>query len=110
MNDSTARRVLVFVCACLLVPALAGAQTQRVSGRVTDQATDPVAGARVGEKDTLNTTTTDRDGRYELQVSRPDAVLVFSAPGYRDEERPAADAGEVSLIHLMLMDVEVVGT
>src|SRR5688572_6800562 len=74
--------VLSFVFLFVLVPAALNAQPMRVSGRVTDQLNEPLPGVRVTEKGTLTTTTTDEDGRYELQISGPEKVLVFTATGF----------------------------
>src|SRR5689334_14216590 len=58
-------------------------QEVTVTGRVTsseDGATLP--GVNVPVKGTSRGTTTDADGKYTIQVSSADAVLVFSFIGY----------------------------
>ena len=64
-----------------LFPAFLAAQYQ-VTGVVTDQADgSPLIGANVLEKGTINGTITDFDGNYVLDVTSPEAVLVFSYVG-----------------------------
>jgi len=73
----------------------------------------------VSEKGTLNSTLTDRDGRYELRVASG-ATLTFARSGLRDEERPAdaatvKAAGDAALDVAMLSGyavsaLEIVGT
>ncbi|HPH46336.1 MAG TPA: SusC/RagA family TonB-linked outer membrane protein, partial [Chryseolinea sp.] len=56
---------------------------QSVSGTVKDGATgEGLPGVNVVLKGTSTGTITDADGKYSLQVSSPEAVLVFSFVGY----------------------------
>ena len=57
-----------------------------VSGEVKDEQGLPLPGATVVEKGTTNGTTSDFDGNYELQVSSPDATIIFSFIGYDNSE------------------------
>ena len=57
-----------------------------VSGEVKDEQGLPLPGATVIEKGTTNGTTSDFDGNYELQVSSPDATIIFSFIGYDNSE------------------------
>lgn len=72
---------------CLLGPVGAAAQTHTLTGRVTDQAGQPLAGVRVEEKGTLNAALTTVEGRYTLRYDAADAVIRFAVFGYRAEER-----------------------
>ncbi len=58
-----------------------------VKGIVGD-ALGPVAGANVIEKGTTNGTITDADGNFTLNVSSPNAILVISYIGYKEQEIP----------------------
>ena len=63
------------------------AQTGKtITGTVTD-AGEPVIGANIIEKGTLNGTVTDFDGNFELTVD-DNAVLVISYVGYQNQEIP----------------------
>ena len=112
------RTVFCFLLLTLFPTALLSQQV-RVSGRITDEASQPIAGVRVTEKGTINSTTTDLTGRYELRVAQ-NATLTFNKPGYRADDRAAADAnlkgsGEATLdVQLTagytIAMLEVVGT
>ena len=73
----------------LLIPAAASAQGGRVSGRVTDEAGDPMAGVEArllatdGSADV--TKTSNRKGRFSLAVVQPDRdyEIILSKDGYR---------------------------
>ncbi|MEO2062651.1 MAG: TonB-dependent receptor [Christiangramia sp.] len=76
--------LLILFCA----PGMVLAQDSvTVTGTVTgadDQV--PLLGVNVVEKGTSNGTMTDFDGNYSLDVSSPNAVLVFSYVGYQTTE------------------------
>ncbi|NMH86898.1 SusC/RagA family TonB-linked outer membrane protein [Flavivirga algicola] len=57
-----------------------------VSGTVTDAAGVPLPGASILEKGTANGTSTDFDGKYDIEGVKPDGVLVFSYLGYKSQE------------------------
>lgn len=59
-----------------------------ISGRVTDNAGNPIPGVNIIVKGTTNGTTTDADGRYTISVGEDDDVLVFSFIGYAVQEVP----------------------
>jgi TonB-linked SusC/RagA family outer membrane protein len=64
---------------------LAYGQSVRVAGRVTDGAAG-LPGVTVLEKGTATGTSTDADGSFVLQVSSPNATLIFSSIGYATVE------------------------
>jgi TonB-linked SusC/RagA family outer membrane protein len=64
----------------------AAAQSQ-ISGRITEAETNEgIIGATVQVKGTSRGTVTDFDGRYTIEVSGPEAVLVFSYIGFTPQE------------------------
>lgn len=64
-------------------------QTSRISGKVVSQMEeDALPGVNVIIKGTGTGTVTDIDGRYSVEVTSPDAVLVFSYVGFVTEEIP----------------------
>ena len=68
-----------------------------VSGTVTDQF-GPVVGAAVVEQGTTNGTSTGLDGRYELTVTGPSALVEISCIGYASQTFEAASVpSEISL-------------
>ncbi len=61
-------------------------QQQKISGIVTDALTgEPIIGGNVVNEGTTIGTTTDGNGKFSLQISKPDAVLIVSYLGYNTE-------------------------
>lgn len=59
---------------------------QKISGTVTDATTgEPLIGVNVVIEGTTTGTTTDVNGRFSLDNSKPDGVLIFSYIGYNPE-------------------------
>ena len=65
----------------------AAQQTKRTVKGVVEDALGPIAGANVVEKGTTNGTITDMDGNFTLNAA-PNAVLVISYIGYKEQEVP----------------------
>ncbi|HEX6194053.1 MAG TPA: SusC/RagA family TonB-linked outer membrane protein [Chitinophagaceae bacterium] len=57
-----------------------------ITGRVTDNKGEPLVGVTVAEKGTTNGVTTREDGMFLINVSNPDATLVFSYIGFVSHE------------------------
>lgn len=80
-----------------------------VSGNITDENGEPLIGANVVEKGTNHGTVTDVNGNYNLDLSDPDAVLVFSYVGYLKEEVPIEGKSELNITLIPdLMELESV--
>lgn len=67
---------LVLICQGILF-----AQNTRITGKVTDQANEPLPGVNILVSGTNKGTTTDADGKYAIEAP-VDASLVFSYIGY----------------------------
>src|SRR5436190_16076401 len=67
----------------------------KVKGKVRDN-TGPLAGVTVSEKEKSNATTTNAEGNFELTVSGPNAVVVFSFVGYKSTELPVNGQSDLS--------------
>jgi len=83
------RKVMVFSAAVLL-SLLAGtgqvfAQGKTISGHVTNDANQPVAGASVVVKGTTNGTTTDNNGNFSISASSG-STLVISSINFAEKE------------------------
>lgn len=59
-----------------------------VSGTITDSNGTPLIGVNVLEKNTSNGVVTDFDGRYSINTTSTDPILVFSYIGYISQEVP----------------------
>lgn len=79
------KRLITAVLVFLTMGAWAFAQST-VTGRVTDEAGEPLVGTNVMIKGTTSGTMTDYNGNYSLPNVRQGAVLVFSSIGYATQE------------------------
>ena len=103
----------MFIVLQLFCSILSYGQTRTVTGKVTDESNNPMAGVNVIVKGTTTGTITGEDGLYSIDTPSADAVLVFSFIGYQTEE---VTVGEQSQIDVQLLpdmvsleDVVVVG-
>jgi TonB-linked SusC/RagA family outer membrane protein len=69
---------------------------KKVTGVVKDANGEPVIGANVVEKGTINGNITDIDGRFQLEVSH-DAVLIVSYIGYIAQEVAVRNRQSISV-------------
>jgi hypothetical protein len=85
-----------------------------ISGKIVSEEDNmPVPGVTVVVKGTTNGTTTDVDGKYQINVPENNAVLVFSAVGFATQEKPVGNASimdiTLSTDQKTLEEVVVVG-
>ena len=80
-------------------------QQLTVTGKVTDEKGGTLPGVNIIEKGTTNGTVTDADGKYTIQVSSPDAILVFSFVGYKSQE---VTVGNQNVVNVSLKE-ETIG-
>lgn len=69
----------------------------QVTGTVTDQAGNGLAGVTVQEKGTSNATTTNGEGNYSFSTTKDNGTLVFSYTGMASRELPFNGAGNYSV-------------
>jgi TonB-linked SusC/RagA family outer membrane protein len=81
----------------LLIPALAWGQARQVSGVVKDATGEPIIGASVLEKGTVNGIITDLNGRFSLQVAR-NAILEISYVGYTSQAFPVQNRTRIDIV------------
>ncbi|OKL38726.1 vWA domain-containing protein [Pontibacter flavimaris] len=81
------KQLYTLVLALLMLGLHAQAQSVTVTGTVTDAANGaPLPGVTVTEKGTESGVATDQFGKYSLQVSGEQAILVFRFIGYQTKE------------------------
>ena len=106
-------KLATLLMAFVLSGAVAFAQGLTVSGTVIDDFGEPVLGANVIVKGTVNGATTDIDGNYSIQDVAKDAVLRVSFIGYAEQEIPVNGRTTIDITLAedaeMLEDVVVVG-
>lgn len=88
-------------------PSVAQQNKTKVTGVVTDTHGESVIGASVVEKGTTNGVITDIDGRYEIFISKKEAVLSISYLGYTSQEVHVA--GKRNLNIMLYEDTKMVG-
>ena len=85
----------------------------RVSGKVTDESSKPVAGATVTIKGTAIATATSAEGTFALNAPSGKSVLIVSSIGFADLEVPINDRAEITIgmtsQTTSLQDVVVIG-
>ena len=81
------RLLLLLSLNVLLIVNHANAQTITVTGRITDQAGQPLPGVNITVKGSLTGTTTVADGRYTIKGIPPNAVLSFSFIGFKNPRK-----------------------
>jgi TonB-linked SusC/RagA family outer membrane protein len=98
--------ILLLAGLAAIIPNDANAQARKtVTGRVTNEKSEPVVSASVTVKGTTTGTTTNANGQYSLSV--PDnATLVFSYVGYADRELRVGNSTSLN-VQLQLSDKEL---
>ena len=95
------KRILGAFALMLLLCTTIAAQNVAVSGIVTDSNNEPLIGVSVYVKGTTVGVITDVDGKYSVQVSGSQAVLVYSYVGYLSQE---ITVGSQRTINVTLQD------
>src|SRR5438105_4877044 len=106
------KRMWCLSLSLLLFSAHLLAQTT-LSGKVTDEKGNPLAGVTVQVKQTQVSTSTGSDGVFKIPAPNTNATLVFSSIDFLQQEVPAAGRSEVNVSLTTnvnaLSDVVVVG-
>lgn len=92
------RIMLLLVCAILALNA--SAQIRTITGTVTDESGDPMAGVSVLVKGSSTGMATDLDGKYSVKASKG-AVIEFSYIGYMTQ---SITVGERSVINITMKE------
>lgn len=87
----------------MVVPSKQNFQ-QSITGTITDAQGEPIPGVSVIEKGTSNGVAADFDGNYSIEVSNPDAILIFRSIGFAVQEIPIA--GQSIIDVTMLEDAQ----
>lgn len=95
-----AKSVFTFILSFLMFAGTAHAfqQGQAVTGTVTDSNGVPLPGVTVMQEGTNVGTQTDFNGNYSIDVTKDDAVLVFSFIGLQTVERTVGDESIIDVV------------
>lgn len=99
-TKSTLYRVAGLVAFALATSSVALAQSQTVSGKVTDENNEGLPGVSILLQGTSTGTITDVNGQYSISVQGDDATLVFSSVGY---ETVTEEVGNRSVVDVSLL-------
>ncbi len=88
-------KILLILIIASTVVAFAVSRT--ITGKVTDENRNPLAGVNVSVKDAPAETITDLKGNYQIIVGDQDKVLVFSFTGYATVEQKIADRSIINV-------------
>lgn len=91
------KRFLFVFLLILTVSISAFPQTNKITGKVTDQTGEGLPGVSIIEKGTMNGTSSDLDGNYSLMLSKEKAPVTFSYISYKTKELTVS-AGIVNVI------------
>jgi len=105
---------LLFAAALMLSAHFLWAQTQEITGRVTDDKGNPIIGVTVNVKNSRTGTTTAPDGSFKINAA-PNATLIISAIGFEQKEIKVNNQTNLNLISLvqdtkLMSEVVVTGT
>nr|WP_321374884.1 TonB-dependent receptor [uncultured Bacteroides sp.] len=102
-----------YVCIlfALIFSVSAAAQKTAVKGVIIDKDNQPIIGANILEKGTVNRTISDVNGNFNLSVKNPKTTLLITYIGYKNLEIPASANMKIVMTENseMLEDVVVIG-
>lgn len=92
------KTLLVFTL-LLLISYHGWAQGKKISGTIIDVATEqPLPGASILEKGTVNGVMTNFDGNFNITVASAESILVISYVGYQSQEILVGDKTEFNIL------------
>ncbi len=83
--------ILIALSTCI------GFSQQVVTGVVSDSEGSPLPGVNIIEKGTSTGSITDFDGKYSIEVSSPESILVFSYVGFNKKEVPVNSQSVINI-------------
>jgi TonB-linked SusC/RagA family outer membrane protein len=89
------KKILVIFLWVISVSAFA--QSQNITGKITDSSGEPLPGATVVVKGTTTGTSTNFDGNYELPNVSSETVLIFSFVGFIPQEITVGNQSTISV-------------
>src|SRR6476620_5307308 len=95
----TSNRLLkaLMMCPILLLTAFVAQAQKTITGKVTDEKGNPVAGASIVIKGGKGGATTDSSGTFNLSVPAGSNTLVTSFVGYQSQDVDVSSSSNVSI-------------
>ena len=94
--------IIIFLCVMTVKGYAAGNKfyfQTTIHGKVVDKEGLPIPGVAVNIKNSSKGVATNLDGTYSIEAA-PDAVLVFSYLGFKNQEVPVKERSEINIILL----------
>lgn len=76
------RKLLYLVISAMMTCMAVSAQDRSITGRITDEKSQPIAGASIAVKNSTAGTSTDANGNFTINVPSSGKTLVISAVGF----------------------------
>ncbi len=112
MTSNRLRKALI-LCPILLLMAFAAQAQKTITGKISDEKSNPVTGATIVVKGGKTGTTSDASGNFTLTVPSTTSTLVVSFVGYSAQEVNIASSSSVTVSlkpeNSSLTDVVVIG-
>ena len=93
----TCRRLIYLIGCCLLLSMSVFSQSRVLTGTITDKNGDPIPFATVEIKGTSAATTSAEDGKFSVDVTGADVILVVSSAGYGTREIKVGNASSFNV-------------
>jgi len=87
-----------FLIFLLAIQVTVFAQGKQITGTITDESGTSLPGVNVVIKGTTIGTITDFDGKYAINVSRENDVIIFSFVGYFEQSIPVANKTQINVV------------
>lgn len=97
-KNQTQAKALWFLLLLMLLSTTASAQSNSVTGRVSDEKGEMLIGVTVQEKNSSNGTITDVNGQFTLRLTTKSPVITVSYVGYKTQEIKVGDKKIVDVI------------
>ena len=89
--------LIIFAMVILAAVAISFSESRIITGKVTDETGNPLAGVSVSIKGTTTGTVTDVKGSYQISVADYDKILIFSFAGYITAEEPISGKNVINV-------------
>ncbi|HET6769858.1 MAG TPA: TonB-dependent receptor [Chitinophagaceae bacterium] len=90
--------ILTTMLICLISQVIfSQTQTATVTGKITNEKNEPIAGASVREKNTTTGAVTDKQGQFSLSVRSLPSTLVVSATEHNEKEISVTNTDAISI-------------
>ncbi len=87
----------IFAILILSAVVISFVELRTITGTVSDDQGNPLAGVKISVKGSLTGTISDLKGNYRINVGTEDRVLVFSYPGYVTVEQKIGDRNIINV-------------